>query len=245
MFRRIGLVRGVLRLSIIAVAALLLAAGLAACGGGGDSSSSTTETATQGQPSKETSTAKKAKKKSQGKSEGKKKSSGSGGGEGSSAKSASDFTPKHHNDSGGGSKKFRVKGGDNSVQDFGKEAASSEFDAAAIALHNFLDARAEWNWAAACEYMSKSMVKSFEQLASRSKQMKEQSCAEILEALTNPAAKQLLKEEAAKANVGSLRIEGDRSFVIYTGLEGTIMAMPMTNEDGAWKVDSLASTPLN
>jgi hypothetical protein len=59
------------------------------------------------------------------------------------------------------------------------------------------------------------------------------------------AAKKSMKEEAQKADVGSLRTEGDRAFVIYQGIGGTILAMPMANEEGAWKVASLAGTPLN
>jgi hypothetical protein len=55
-----------------------------------------------------------------------------------------------------------------------------------------------------------------------------------------------LRTEAAKANVGSLRIEGGRAFVIYRGSDGkTILAMPMVKEDGGWKVASVAGTPLN
>jgi len=54
-----------------------------------------------------------------------------------------------------------------------------------------------------------------------------------------------MKEEAQKADLGSLRIEGDRAFVIYSGPGKTILAMPMANEEGAWKVASLAGTPLN
>ncbi len=232
--------------TIVAVAALLLAAALAACGGG--SSSTTTEAGAQEQSGSGSSkgSATKATKEKSGSGEGKaKKKSGSGGQSESSSEEAGNFVPKQHQDSGGGSKQFRVNGGDNSVQEFGKEAGGTELDVAATALHNFLDARAEGNWAAACSYMSKSVVESFEKLASQAKQVKDSGCAGILKALTNPNAKQLMKEEAAKANVGSLRIEGDRSFVIYKGLDGTTMAMPMANEGGAWKVSSLAGTPLN
>jgi len=155
------------------------------------------------------------------------------------------FTPKRHSDSGGGSGQYKVKGGDNSVQEFGKEAGASERDEAAAALHNFLDARAEGNWAAACSYMSKSIVESFEKLASQAKEVQASDCAGIIEKLTNPAAKASMKAEAKQADVGSLRVEGDRSFIIYKGTEGTILAMPMADEDGDWKVASLAGTPLN
>ena len=171
---------------------------------------------------------------------------GESGSEGSSHKGeATEFTPKQHSDSGGGSQQYVQKGGDNSVQEFGKEADQQEFNAAAVALHDFLDARAEGNWAAACDYMSKSVVESFEKLAAQAKQLKDTSCAGILEKLTNPAAKSAMKQEAEQADVGSLRVEGDRSFVIYRGPKGTVLAMPMADEGGDWKVASLAGTPLN
>jgi hypothetical protein len=229
-----------------AVAALLIAAGLAACGGDDGSSSTAAEAGGSAQAESKSSG---ASKKGDGKSDGDGKApsgegEGKSAGSGSGAGSASDFVPKQHTDSGGGSRQFKVKGGDNSVQEFGDEAEGSEFDEAAVALHNFLDARAEGNWDAACDYMSKSIIKSFEELAARAKEVEATSCGEILEQLTNPAAKASMKAEAEKADVGSLRTEGDRAFVVYT-VEGTIFAMPMANEGGTWKVASLAGTPLN
>lgn len=224
-----------------ALAVLLLALGLAACGGGSDGSTGSTSAEAV-----------------KGGTEGGAAGSGSATGEaaGGEAKQdasessqrkgeAAEFTPKQHSDSGGGSQQYVQKGGDNSVQEFGKEAEPQEFDAAAVALHDFLDARAEGNWAAACEYMADSVVESFEKLAAQAKQIEDKSCAGILEKLTNPAAKSAMKQEAEKANVGSLRVEGDRSFVIYKGVKGTVLAMPMANEGGKWKVASLAGTPLN
>ena len=225
-----------------ALAVFLLAAGLAACGGGSDSSSESTATEAGGTTQAESGSSKQgeAMKGGKGKSGGEKAS-----GSGSSGEGASGFTPKQHNDSGGGSAQYKVKGGDNSVQEFGQEAGTSERDEAAAALHDFLDARAQGNWAAACSYMAKSVVESFEKLAAQAKQVQASDCAGILEKLTNPAAKASMKAEAKQADVGSLRVEGDRSFVIYKGAGGTILAMPMSNEDGAWKVASLAGTPLN
>jgi hypothetical protein len=238
-------VRRVPKTLAAALVALLLAFGVAACGGG-DDSETTTQAAGQQQSQSDDA--------SQGADQG--DGNDSGGSDSSSGNSAdgqsqsgggdaSDFTPKKHNDSGGGAEQFKVKGGDNSIQEFGEEADSEEFDAAAAALHNFLDARAEGNWAAACQYMAGSVIESFEKLAAQAKQIEDTSCGGILENLTNPAAAQSMKEEAAKANVGSLRIEDEQAFVIYTGIDGTVMAMPMANEGGDWKVASLAGTPLS
>lgn len=220
-----------------AFAALLLALGLAACGGDDGGTGSTT--AASGTQAQSTDAAGGDSKGGKGKGSG-----AEDGGEGGSTGSG-EFTREQHDDSGGGSEQFRQEGGDNSVQDFGEEADEAEFDAAAAALHDFLDARAAGDWNAACDYVSKTIVKSFEKLIARAKKADAVSCGEILEQLTNPAARKSMKAEAAAANVGSLRVGRESSFIIYTGAEGTILAMPMANEDGDWKVVSLAGTPLN
>jgi hypothetical protein len=216
---------------------------MAACGGGDDSDSTATDAAgQQPQPGNASQSGDQSNNDASGNSGS--SASDSEGGDGQSGPDASDFTPKKHSDAGGGAEQFKVKGGDNSVQEFGEEAEPEEFNAAAVALHNFLDARADGNWAAACEYMSKGLTESFEKLAAQAKQVEATSCGGILEKVTNPAAAKEMKEEAAKANVGSLRIEDEQAFVIYTGIDGTVLAMPMANEDGTWKVASLAGTPL-
>jgi hypothetical protein len=246
-FSRIESVRRVSKTLVAGLAVFLLAAGLVACGGGDDSGSTTAESGGQSEGQSGASTQSDAKgsgSESGSGGDGRSSDSIAGGGQ-SEGSSASDFVPKQHNDSGGGSGQYQVKGGDNSVQEFGAEADADELDAAAVAVHNFLDARAEGNWVAACEYISKSVIESFEKIAEQAKQIEDKSCAGILEKLINPAAKDAMKAEAARANVGSLRIEGERAFVIYDGIDGTIIAMPMENEAGAWKVASLSGTPLN
>jgi hypothetical protein len=223
-------------------AIFLTAAGLAACGGGGDSTSSTAESTSAAKSESTPSEA--AKQGRAGGASGERKS-GSAGESRPGGSGAANFTPQQHSDSGGGSAQFRTKGGDNSVQEFGEEADTSEFDEAAAALHDFLDAGAEGNWAAACRYMSKSVIESFEELAAQTKQVEATDCGRTFEKLTNPAAKALMKAEAEKADVGSLRIEGERAFVIYTGIDGAVLVMPMADEGGAWKVAGLAGTPLS
>jgi hypothetical protein len=233
---------GVLKpLAALAVTALLGLA-LAACGSGGSSTStgSTPAGTTSAQKQGGTTTTAAGAGKNTGSGEGQGKSGGSG-----SAEEKSNFVPKHHSDSGGGSKQFRTKGGDNSIQEFGSEAPESEFDEAAVALHNFLDARAEGNWAAVCTYMSKATITSIEHLARGAKPGTDTSCGAILAGVISPAAQPQIKAEAEKANVRSLRTEGEQAFVIYTGIDKTVLAMPMAHEGGSWKVTSLAGTPLS
>jgi hypothetical protein len=244
-FSRIAGVRRVSKPAVAALAAFLLAVALVACGGNDSSTSGATGSQAESTASTEASA---TSPRSGAKHEGEGKPGGGGAADGESegtGPSASEFVPKHHQDSGGGSAQFMVKGGDNSVQEFGEEADTGERDDAAAVLHDYLDARAQANWAAACRYMSKNEIESLESLAAQATQIKDKSCAGVLEKLTNPAAKGLMKTEAEKADVGSLRVEGEQAFVIYTGLNGTVMAVPMTNEGGVWKVASLTGAPLS
>lgn len=225
------------------LAALLLAVALVACGGGEGSTSESTATQGKGQGAQFSSGYPKG-------STSKKGASGAGSqatkeGEGQSeGGNAAGFTPEQHRDSGGGAAQYEVKGGDNSVQEFGQEADTSEFEAAATALHNFLDARAEGDWDAACRYISQGTIESLEKLIAQAK-LPDKSCAAILGQISNPTVRQAMVEEARKADIGSLRTEGDRAYIIYTAGSKTILAMAMTNEDGEWKVASLGGTPLN
>jgi len=198
-------------------AAVLLAFGPAGCGDGDDSGQTTTETS------------------SQDRSEGGSASSGA----------SKDFIPTEHEDSGGGSAQFRIEGGDNSIQEFGEEADADEFEAAAAALHDFLDARAAADWDSVCAVVSEEVSQSLEKIADQAtKQLDDASCAGILAALTNPAAKKILEEEATQADVASLRIEGDRGYAIYRATKGDVFAIPMAKVDGEWKVAGLAGTPI-
>jgi len=154
---------------------------------------------------------------------------------------ASKFVPKQHNDSGGGSEQYRApKGGDNSVQEFGGESDESELDEAAVALHGYFDGRAAGNWAAACEYLGKTAVDQLEKLAEfNGQKAANQGCAAYMKAVWTRAVDSRLKAEAKEADVGSLRVEDDRAFLIYHGFEGKVELLNMEKENGRWKVANL------
>lgn len=217
----------------------LLAIVIAGCGGDDDSSS--TEATTTGQNSGKTADGNGG---GDGKKEKPSNQSGSDDSSDESADNSGEATAQQHEDSGGGSAQFRVKGGDNSVQDFGSEASEPEFDEAAAAVHGFFDARVRGDWEAACTYLAKDVSDSLVELTGNSKELQGEDCAGILEALSKGAPQSAFKA-AAVADVGSLRIEGERAFVLYRGSGGTVFAMPMQNEGGSWKLASLAGTPIS
>jgi hypothetical protein len=165
--------------------------------------------------------------------------SGGGGGEG-----GSEVDPAPLKVSGGGSAQFRVKGGDNSIQNWGEESDEAQLRAAAEAVHDFYVARAREDWAGACAYQARSMVEQLEQFAGQSKEAKKPSCATLLEALTRHPLPAATWRETTVVDAGSLRVGEEHSFLIYRGAERTVYAMPLDNEDGAWKLTLLSPTPL-
>jgi len=146
--------------------------------------------------------------------------------------------------SGGGSEQFVVKGGDNSIQEFGEEADESELQEAAEAVHAFFVTRAEGDWSAACSYLSKSMTEQLEQLAASSTQLQNKGCASFLEAFTSPLSASTWRE-VTTVDAGSLRHDGEQAFLIYYGApDKTVYAMPLAEEDGEWKVAALSGNAL-
>lgn len=250
---------GLTRPATLFLAAAVLALGTSACGGDGDSgSTSSGSTAERGSAGRNGGAERGgAAEQGRGRGDHGKGSEEAGGisgesgqsnGSGSQAGGASDpdrFIPKPHEDPGGGAEQFRVKGGDNSIQEFGSDATGSDFEEVATALHNFLDARAVQDWDAACSFLAESVRQSLQQLVARANQIEDTSCGAILSKLTNPAAQPEMRAEAAQADVGSVRLEGDRAFVIYRGVDDTVIAIPMANDGGRWKVAALAGTPLS
>ncbi len=146
--------------------------------------------------------------------------------------------------SGGGSAQYRVKGGDNSIQEFGEESDEADLEEAATALHGYLVARAGEDWAAACSRLAKTVKSQLDVLASRSGQLKGKGCAEILGALTPPLPAEV-RRQSTVVDAGSLRTEDGRAFLIYRGAGETEYTVLMEQEDGAWKVGSLAATPIS
>jgi hypothetical protein len=145
--------------------------------------------------------------------------------------------------SGGGSEQFRAKGGDNSIQEFGEESGESELQEAAEAVHGFFVARAEGEWAEACEHLSKAMTEQLEQLAASSTALKDKRCASFLESFTARLSASEWRETTT-VDAGSLREDGEQSFLIYYGPKKEVFAMPLQLEDGEFKVGALSGNPL-
>jgi hypothetical protein len=155
--------------------------------------------------------------------------------------------PQSGDDSGGGSAQFLGKG-DNSVQELGSEAGESEFEQAASVLHAYLDARAAGRWTVACGYMEAGFRRSVEQLAGAEGQgstgkPSAPQCGAALGALSGGPSAAAAKE-AAEADAGALRVDGDRGVLLFHGIRHAGFFMPMALEAGRWKIAAFAASEL-
>jgi hypothetical protein len=236
----------------IAMLTVVVALALAACGGGGDGTTGGAATAPSGTASTATGTeAETTAKPPPGRagdsgaqtddSGTRAKSKPQSRGRDLPADTSASFAAPAHDDSPTGIAPFEARGGDNSIQEFGAEGSGADFEAAATALHGYLDARAAAAWTAACSYMSAAAATSLSQLTGASGG--EASCPEALATLSAGVPTAAL-EEAAEAEVGALRTEGDRAFLIFRGAREADYFMPMVRDGGAWKVAAIASSAL-
>lgn len=136
-----------------------------------------------------------------------------------------------------------TKGGDNSIQTFGAESRSGDRAQAAAALQAYLDARAAGEWARACSQLSSGARELLAKFAERGQKLEGQGCAGVMAAFAEGVPPSVLAAEA-QIEVLSFRVEGDSAFLIYEGPPDTVSAIPMAQEDGAWKVGAIGATPL-
>lgn len=126
-----------------------------------------------------------------------------------------------------------VKGGDNSVQEYGVEAGEPQRTEASIALASYLGARAEEDWSAACSLLARQPTEQLERLAGG-----KADCAEVLRETAKGASSMPGSQIAEVLSFrGEGDISGDPSYLIFTGPPGqTLFSMPMYLQGGAWKV---------
>lgn len=138
-----------------------------------------------------------------------------------------------------------VKGGDNSVQEYGVESSEAERTQAATALQGYLNARAEGDWRRVCSYLARKPIQQLEESVRPQGEGEGSSgCAETMQTFGRGTS-----ESSAITEVLSLRgggdVPGDPSYLIYTAPPGqTLFSMPMYLEGGEWKVGLAVASEL-
>jgi hypothetical protein len=233
-------------------AAILVIALLVGCGdNGGDATTnvSTGEGTNRGTGAGTTESSKQAKA-----SEGAHKSDSSGeggaGGWESGAPKVSDPAPTPHRSlPNQGTEQVApgvptAKGGDNSIQEFGVEASSSERIEATRVIKDYLDARAAGDWARACARVSSGLREEFLHFSEASTQRGQPpSCKDALQSLTVDVPESALRT-AADIRVLSMRAEGSSALLIYRNGENTPFSFPVSREGSEWKVAALDGSAL-
>jgi hypothetical protein len=137
------------------------------------------------------------------------------------------------------------KGGDNSIQTYGSEAAGADKAAVTTAMFAFFRALAAKQYDKICEMVSPKTRAGIEQFMKL--QHKKGNCATVLEGLigASPGGTEEAKK-AAEGSVGHVRIGEGNAFVLFTPKGGKPSYFVMKKEGGEWRATGFnAGTPLN
>lgn len=230
--RKIGIMPRVHRpFAALALGAVILALAVAGCGSG--SSSTSTSTTASGSPSttsgSESTTAQTPSPEGSSQQQPQPQQSGRGTGE----------------EFGKNDPYSAPKGGDNSIQTYGKEAGGGEEAAVTKAMFAFFRAMAGQNYSKVCEGLSEKTREGVEQFLKV--QHKTADCPTFLKTLlgANPGAAKEAKK-AAEGSVGHVRIGEGNAFILFTPAGGKPSYFVMKEENGEWKATGLnTGTPLN
>lgn len=144
--------------------------------------------------------------------------------------------------SASGSEQFRDKTG-SALLDFGEESSDVELEEATKAVQSFFGVRSKEDWPATCAQLSRALLEKIEHLAVSSTSLGEKSCPSFLEAFLRISAPE--QRESTVIDAGSLRRQGAQGFLIYSGAQETVYAMPLSQEGGTWKIGSLSPKRLS
>jgi hypothetical protein len=143
--------------------------------------------------------------------------------------------------SSGGSDQFREQT-KSPLLDFGEEGSESELEEAEETVSEFLAAHSKEDWEATCELLSEPMLSKLERLATNSTGLEDTSCPAFLEAFAVVSPQE--KREGAEIEAGSLRRQGAKGYLIYSGSGEVVYAMPLDQEDDEWRVAAISPQRL-
>lgn len=115
----------------------------------------------------------------------------------------------------------------------------SDLREAAEAVHAFYVTRARSEWSATCSGVAQALLEKLEGLAAQSER---KGCTDLLESFTTPMSDEEWREVTVM-DAESLRVNGQQATLVYQGAADTTYSMPLREEGGEWKVESLAATP--
>jgi len=139
----------------------------------------------------------------------------------------------------GPSREFLIRGGDNVVQTFGREATNAERAQANEVIQAWMKARAAQDWARDCSYFSRRYIHALITTdAMRVSHGKVKNCAQGLAFFGHRASGSY--KNTLTGPIDSLRVGGGNGYAQYHGNNGHDFVVTVERENGKWWV-SIAS----
>jgi hypothetical protein len=135
----------------------------------------------------------------------------------------------------GPSREFLVEGEDNAVQTFGREATQGEREEASRVIEAWMRAREKRDWAEGCRYLSKDAQVYLAKSGTLISQSKVTSCAKGWSIVVGQGYAQPMVNNM-DGPIDSLRLGEGHGYAQYHGNDGLDWIVPVTREDGVWKV---------
>jgi hypothetical protein len=135
----------------------------------------------------------------------------------------------------GPSREFLVEGEDNAVQTFGREATEAEREAASRVIEDWMAAREEGDWQGVCKYLSKDAQIYLIKSGTFISQKKVTRCAKGLAVVAGQSFSPS-RVNNMDGPIDSLRLGEGHGYAQYHGNDGMDWIVPVTREDGVWKV---------
>ena len=140
----------------------------------------------------------------------------------------------------GPSREFLIRDGDNAVQTFGREATQSERAQASRVVAPWMAARAAKDHRRECAYLARAFTEHFVADAENVSKGKVTTCAGALQFFGFQAGGVNFLTNTFSGEIDSLRVEDGQGYVQFHGNDGNDYIVPMTKEDGRWKVNTAA-----
>lgn len=135
----------------------------------------------------------------------------------------------------GPTRQFLVRGGDNSVQTFGREATKAEREQASEVIQAWMKARAAQDWAKDCSYFSRQYTRLLvAEDAAKVSNGKVKNCPQALAYFGHEASGSY--KNNLSGPIDSLRVSEGLGYAQYHGNDGHDWVISMNRENGKWLV---------
>lgn len=136
-----------------------------------------------------------------------------------------------------------VSNGDNSIQTYGVESSGDERAEAATVVKAYLDAQQAAVWAKACSLLAAPIAANLIELWEKAKGADAGGCPRAMAAAFARLPEGPLRT-IADLHVLSLRVQGNRGFLIYEDGAGTASETPMQHEADGWRIRAIIPKEL-